>query len=291
MRQPHFLSRAFFGRAVGGAIAALALMTLASTPAQAGWVLEHEMVMPNPQALQQPGAVGINKTVTTKIRSWHEGRRLRKETQQQGETVIIDMEAGVVRGMNANSKTYWEVSAEKYRRISMISLLVLGVQATPEGGLLVPDPLFQATGDVATVNGRKAFEMRVNGNLPANMKTSVWLSEEVKVPISKLVAELKLSLAEPKSPGYQKFFKQWANLEGYPVQTVTTVPTPQGTLITSETLLSYKQQKIPASMFQVPKGYTKTVDPITQMEAVQKQLMSKPATGIGAPLPRGGGRR
>ena len=275
------------------AIAALALTTATAgaSPAYAGWVLEHEMVMPNPQAIQQPGAVGIPKTITTKIQSWHEGRRLRKETANQGEVVIIDMESGMVRGMNTNSKTYWEVSAEKYRRISMISLLVLGVQATPEGGLIVPDPLFQATGEVADINGRKAFEMRVNGNLPANMKTSVWLSDEVKIPITKLVSELKLSLAEPKNEGYDKFFKQWQSLEGYPVQTVTTVPTPQGTLITSETLMSYKQQKIPATMFQIPKGFTKTVDPITQMEAVQQQLMQKPATGIGAPLPRGAGRR
>ena len=73
----------------------------------------------------------------------------------------------------------------------------------------------------------------------------------------------------------------------------TTLTTPQGTIKTTETLKLYRRQKIAKSEFQVPKGYSKTIDPITQIKQVAKQMQSQgrmPGMGgmPGAMPPMGG---
>src|SRR5690606_2984216 len=112
-----------------------------------------------------------------------------------------------------------------------------------------------------------------------------WLSKEVPIPIKKMVDELRIVLGNPKEPGYDKLFSQWSALDGYPVQSVTTMRMPQGSITTSETLLVYREEKIAPSTFDVPKGYALTTDPISQAEAaMQKAMQNRPPAGIGAPL-------
>ncbi|MCP4499984.1 MAG: hypothetical protein GY822_08495 [Deltaproteobacteria bacterium] len=262
---------------------------LHSSDALAGYYVEHEMVIPNPVAMQPQGA-GQPKTLITKIHSWHDGNKLRKETEAQHETIIINLENGMVYGMNSEKKTYWEATTVRYRTISLMPLMVFGVKIQDDGSVLVPGNLFVPTGQVATVNGRKSFELRLNAALPTGMTTSVWCSQEIKMPVKKVADELRIALGDPKKPGFSKLFRQWERLDGYPVQTVTTVPTAQGPLITSETLISYKELKINPSMFSVPKDYTKVVDPITQMEQMQKRMREQ-AAGIQRPLNYGKKRK
>mgnify|MGYP000005533475 CR=1 FL=1 len=267
----------------------VAVVALASQSAAAGYYVEHEMVMPNPMAMQNPGMGGV-PTMKTKVRSWHDGNKLRKETEMRNETVIIDADKGMVYGLNTASKTYWEITVERYRKISLMQLMVFGVKTQADGSVLVPENLFMPTGQVATVNGRKSFELKLNAPLPTGMTTSIWCSQEVKMPVQKVADELRIALGNPKNPGYSKLFKQWERLDGYPVQTVTTVPTAQGPLVTSETLLAYREEKVPASMFTVPKGFTKVVDPITQTEEMQRRMREQ-AAGIQRPLNYGKKKR
>lgn len=247
---------------------------LSSARGFAGYYLEHEAVLPHPQTFQP---------IRATIRSWHEGRRFKRESPLRGEVVIIDLDKREVVGINDEQRTYWRISSERYRQLSMMSLLVMGVQPTPDGGVTVPDKLFAPTGQKGDVAGRKASEYKVQGTFPMGMSTSFWLSKEVPIPLEKLVEELRLALGDPKHPSYQKLFDQWRALPGYPVQSVTTVQTPQGTVTTSETLLVYRDEPIPAEVFEVPKGYALTTDPITQAEQMALRAASSPA-GIGAPL-------
>jgi hypothetical protein len=257
-----------------------ALVCGLTTPAAAGYFMEHEAVIPNPATLQP---------IQTKIRSWHEGRRFKRESPLRKETVIIDLDKREVFGVNDEARTYWKLSADKYKALAMMSLVVMGVQLQPDGSVRVPDTLFVKSGKSAKIAGRSSYEVAVQLPKGSPMTTSVWLSKEVDVPIAKMVDELRLALGDPRDPAFQSLFNQWLALEGYPVQTVTTVKTPQGTIVTSETLLSVKQQSIPASAFQVPKGYALTEDPITQAERMMRQQMqSRPPVGLGAPI---GGKR
>lgn len=247
------------------------LTVLAAAPVSAGYYLEHETIMPDP----------VTKEMTTHtVRSWHEGKRFKRENPMRNETVIIDLERNEVYGLNKTNKTYWKVTPEKYKQLAIVTLLVMGVQVTPQGGIMVPDNMLSPTGKVQTIEGKESYEVKVNNtSLPQaqgmTMSTSFWLSRDVKIPIEKMIDELRIALNNPKGEQYQRLFDQWRDLDGYPVQSVTTVTTPQGTMVTKETLKTYKRKKIPASEFTVPKGYKKTVDPITQLEQMGKQMQQR----------------
>lgn len=260
---------------------AFTLASLVAVSAHAGTYMEHEAVLPNPVTL---------KPVKQTIRSWRDGKKYKRENPMRNETVVVDLDKREVIGISASTKTYWKLSAERYQQLAMISLVVMGVSATPDGKVNVPDPLFTKTAQTAVIEGRKAYEVKVNGNMPQGVSTSIWLSEEVKLPMDDLVEQLRISLGDPKSPELEPLFRQWKELKGYPVQNVTTIQTPQGEVVTSETLLRYETKKIDKAEFEIPKGYALVTDPITQLEEAQRKAQG-PA-GIGAPLkpPPGAGQ-
>jgi hypothetical protein len=241
--------------------------------AHAGYYMEQEAVLPNPVTFQP---------ITSTVRSWHEGRKFKRENPMRNEVVIIDLDKREVTGLNPTNRTYWRLPAERYRQLAMVSLVVMGVTPRPDGSIEVPDPLFVPTGARAKIEGRDAYQVKVQGKLPPGVETELWMSEDVPLSTESLVNELRMALGDPQHPSFQQFFAQWRELKGYPIQNVTTVNTAKGRIVTSETLLKFLEKKIPASEFDVPKGYTLTEDPITQMERMAAQ-QAGPA-GIGAPL-------
>ncbi|MDP2344832.1 MAG: hypothetical protein Q8O67_28050 [Deltaproteobacteria bacterium] len=249
------------------------VVVLFSGLARAGYFMEHEAILPNPATLQP---------IKSSVKSWHEGKRFKRETPMRNEVVIIDLESRVVTGINPTAKTYWKLPADRYRQLALLSLIVMGIQPKPDGSIDVPDPLFVATGQKAVIEGRNAYQVKVQGKLPQGVETEVWLSEEVPLTTEKLVDELRLALGDPKDPSYELFFNQWRELKGYPIQNVTTIMTPKGRVTTSETLLTFREMKIDASEFTVPKGYALTEDPITMMERMAAAM--KGPVGVGAPL-------
>jgi hypothetical protein len=255
----------------------LAITALVPASAEAGYYLEHEAVLPNPQQPTQP--------IRATIRSWHDGKKFKRESPMRGEFVVIDLSKGKVWGINDDKRTYWEMPGNKYRQLALMSLMVMGVQPTQSGDLLVPKGLFKKTGQKGEIAGRKAYEVTVQGNLPQGMSTTFWLSEDIPIPMSKMVDELKAALGDPKEPGFKDLFKQWLALDGYPVQSVTTINMPTGRMITSETLLVYRDEKIDPTVFEVPKGYALVKDPLTEAEEMMRaQMQKQQPLGIGAPL-------
>ncbi len=78
-------------RALNSTIATLmTVLLLAAAPATAGYYLEHETLMPDPVTKEM-------KTHT--VRSWHEGKRFKRENPMRNETVIIDLERNEVYGL------------------------------------------------------------------------------------------------------------------------------------------------------------------------------------------------
>ena len=250
-----------------------ALVVGTSRDAHAGYYMEHEAVMPNPATMQP---------LKSTIRSWHDGKKFKRENPLRNEVVIIDLDKKEVVGLNPSAKTYWKLPAERYRQLAVLSLIVMGITPKADGTIEVPDPLFVKTGAVADVEGRKAYQVKVQGKLPAGVESEVWLSEDVPLTTQKIVDELRLALGDPKEPSFQAFFNQWLELKGYPVQNVTSVMTPRGRIMSSETLLTFREMPIEPKEFVLPKGYVLTEDPITQMERMMAAAQA-PA-GIGAPL-------
>jgi hypothetical protein len=249
------------------------VLSLSASSARAGYYMEHESILPNPATMQP---------IKSTVRSWHEGKRFKRESPMRNEVVIIDLEARQVVGLNPSAKTYWKLPADRYRQLALMSLVVMGIQPKPDGTIDVPDPLFEVTGQKADIEGRPAYQVKVRGKLPAGIETEVWLSEQVPLTTQKLVDELRLALGDPKDASYEQFFAQWLELKGYPVQNVTSVMTPKGRVQTSETLLTFREMKIDASEFAIPKGYALTEDPITMMERLAAQ--QRGPVGVGAPL-------
>jgi hypothetical protein len=259
-------------------VVALALALLAASSANAGWYLEHEAVLPNP--------ADMTKSIKQQLHTWHEGKKFKRESPLRNETVVIDLDKGEVYGINTTKKTYWKLPTAKYQQLALLSLVVMGVKLGPDGMPVVPDPMFAETGQMATIEGRKAFEVKVAAQLPPGVTTSLWLSKDVPVGTDQLVEQMKVSLGNPTGAAFDALFRQWAALKGYPVQNVTTIRMPNNqTITTSETLLTYREMKIPASEFAVPKGFALVTDPITELEKAAAQMQQQqPAAGIGAPL-------
>jgi hypothetical protein len=244
-----------------------------SVRAQAGYYLEQELVVPNPVTFQP---------IRSTVRSWHEGKRSKREDPARNEMVVLDLETRTVIGLNSSARTYWKLPAERYRQLALASLVVLGVRPQADGTLEVPETLFVPTGLKATVAGREATQVKVKGSLPPGIETELWLSESVPLTTETIVIDLRLALGDPQHPSFERFFAQWRSLKGYPIQTVTTVTTPKGRVVTSETLLRFVPQTIDPSEFDVPAGYTLTEDPITQKERVMQNQIGP--IGIDAPL-------
>jgi hypothetical protein len=260
----------------------LAAVAATAAPLNAGTYTEHETIFPLPDPTK-PGSFVTHKAT---VKTWQDGRKYKRNNPMRDETVIINLDKGEVVGINDKAKTYWRLPAERYRQIALFSLIVMGVQPRADGGLDVPDNLFLKTGATAKIEGRDAYEVRVQGKLPPQVQTSIWLSEQVPVGTDRMVEELRFALGDPQGPGYDKLFSQWKALKGYPVQNVTEVQTPSGKVTTSETLLKYLDQKVAASEFDVPKGYALTIDPLTQLEALSKQMGQGPmGQGLGQPAP------
>ena len=271
MRQ-HLRSRA---SAVCAALVATTVLGGAG-PALAGTYLEHEAVLPNP--------ADLSKSIKQVLHSWQDGRRFKRESPLRGEVVIIDLDKKVVFGVNESRKTYWKLSTDRYQRLAMASLIVMGVQLGLDGNPIVPDPMFAATGKEALIDERwHATEMKITAALPPGVATSIWVSADVTLPNAQVVSQMRVSLADPKGPAYENLFRQWGALPGYPVQNVTTVQTPNGLVTTSETLLTFRDMPIPAGTFDVPKGFALVTDPLTELEQ-RMAAGGGAAAGIGAPL-------
>lgn len=256
---------------------------LGGAPARAGTYMEHEAVLPNP--------ADLSKSIKQTLHSWQDGRRFKRESPLRGEVVIIDLDKGKVFGVNPAKKSYWQLPADKYQTLALMSLVVMGIRMGPDGAPVVPDPLFAPTKKTAKIDRWQAEEIKIAAALPPGVTTSIWVSKDVSLPLTQLVSQMRVSLGDPKGEAYEALFRQWGALPGYPVQNVTTVQTPNGVVTTSETLLAFREMAIPASEFEVPKGYALVTDPLTELE--QRVMMGGGAAGIGAPLkaPPSGGPR
>lgn len=246
-----------------------------ASPARAGTYLEHEAVLPNP--------ADLTKSIKQVLHSWQDGRRFKRESPLRGEVVIIDLDKNAVFGVNAARKTYWKLPADKYQRLALMSLVVMGIKLGADGTPEVPDPMFAPTGRSATIDRWHAQELKISAQLPPGVSTSIWVSPDVTLPLTQLVAQMRVSLGDPKGAAYEGLFRQWGALPGYPVQNVTTVQTPNGLVTTSETLLSFREMPIAPSEFEVPKGFALVTDPLTELEQKMMAGGGAPA-GIGAPL-------
>ena len=260
--------------AIATVFGTLAVTGAASPPARAGVELVHEVILPNPVTYQP---------LKQEVKTWQEGRRLRRETPMTRETVIVDLDAHEVTGISDEKRTFWKLPSDKYQRLALASLAVMGVQVQADGQAVVPDPLFSATGATAEIAGHPAVEYKIVGPLPQGVSTSVWIATDTGLKIDQLVDQMRLSLGDPKGAGFESLFRQWKGLKGYPVQNVTTVRTAKMEIITSETLLKVTQKKIPKSFFEVPAGYALVTDPVTLLEEQMAKQQAAPV-GIGAPL-------
>ena len=257
-------------------IALFMAVSLSSSPAAlAGYYLEHEAVVPHPQS-------GQNIRVT--LRTWLQDAKLKRRSPLQDATIVVDLTKGTVTGVNDKQRTYWTMSAERYREFSASSLLIFGISPRPDGGVDVPPQLFEATGQEAEIAGRKSVEMRVRGKFPAGVQTDIWVSKDVPLSPKTWAEQLRLVLGAPSHLSYQNLFRQLTALPGYPVQTVTTVKTPQGSAISSETLVTVREETFPAAAFEVPADYKRILDPVTVAERNKMKPQKVAPMGIDAPL-------
>ncbi len=253
--------------------AVVVLALLSSSSARAGYYMEQEMVLSNPAT-----GAPIKGTVKT----WREGQKFKKSGGPTNETVLLDIAKKEVVGINASNKTYWRMSTVRYSQIATIGLIAMGVIPKADGSFEVPDPMFVPTTDTAVIEGRKVRKVRIAGVLPQGIETELWIGDDLPLNSDSMVEEMRMVLGDPKGANYEALYAQIRTLKGYPVQQVTTAPTPKGRMVSSQTLLTFREMKIDAAEFAIPTGYTLTEDPITMVERMA--ATQRGPVGVGAPL-------
>lgn len=260
-------------RSFAALVALVVVVSSVSVGARAGYYMEQEMVISNPQT----GA-----PIKGTIKTWREGDHFKKTGGPTNEVVLLDMKKKEVVGINDAAKTYWKMSTTRYAQIAALALVAMGVVPKADGSFDVPDPMFISTGETAVIEGKKARKVKIAAQLPQGLETELWIGDDLPINSETMIEELKLVLGDPKGGSYQALFAQLETLKGYPVQQVTSAVTAKGRLMSSQTLLTYREMNVDAAEFAVPKGYTLTEDPITMMERMA--AAQRGSVGVGAPL-------
>lgn len=259
--------------ATAALVVVVSVSVFGSDAARAGYYMEQEMVIANPQT----GA-----PIKGTIKTWREGEHFKKSGGPTNEIVLLDMKKKEVVGINDAARTYWKMTTARYAQIAALALVAMGIIPKADGSFDVPDPMFVATGETAVIEGRKVRKMKVAAQLPQGLETELWIGDELPINSDTMIEELRLVLGDPKGGSYEALFAQLATLKGYPVQQVTSAMTVKGRIMSSQTLLTYREMKVDAAEFNVPKNYTLTEDPITVMERMA--AAQRGSVGVGAPL-------
>jgi hypothetical protein len=262
---------------------AMVLGLLSAASAQAGYYTQTELVLPNPMT---------GKPLKATIELWREGDMLKQTAPIGGQVVIIDIKKRETIGLDTAKKEYWKMPFDRYQKLAQNQLVGLGIVPDVNGKYTVPDRLFERTGQTALIEGREAYEVRAKSQIklppqmvqpgrPSSIDTviSVWLSTKLPMGTKDRVSEMRMQFADPKTPEFAALLAQLEVFAGYPVQTTSTVKTPNGEVQSSTTMLQYRELKVPDAEFAVPQGYTLVDDPMLQLE----RAMQKPV-GVNAPL-------
>lgn len=207
-----------------------------------GYYTEEEVRYPSPG---QPGDYVVIR------KSWYAKDRMRKEEEWMGVTVArFDLDKFFV--LDAQSKTYFEISAQDIQQSSSQGLKAFGAQEDAAGKLYFPDDLFIRTETEKRIGPWRCYQVMTNPKYrnPDTPYNVLWYSTDVDFPVELFGEQLKNMLGD--SPDVRGLFDRITRFEGYPVRSEAYGASE--TIVT--TLFKIEKRKnIEATLFEIPRDY------------------------------------
>lgn len=116
----------------------------------------------------------------------------------------------------------------------------------------------QKTGNTKKVNQWNCEEYVVTATGAMPMKMSMWVTKDITYD-KQVMKEMEESVGG--SPALKALAEKTKDIEGFPVEQTMEMTMAGQTITTKTTVTSVQQGPIPASVFEVPEGYTKAAMP------------------------------
>lgn len=185
------------------------------------------------------------------MKIWFTPDRMRIEQPFGGGTiVIVRSDLGKIWILSSAAKTCMEQSLEAMKASAATAAAMMG------GDKMQVD--LKATGNTKKIGDWNCQEhlLSVTGGLPITMQ--IWASPDVKVDPA---LYSKMTEAMGSNPMMGPLTEKIKTIQGYPVQTVTKTALGSQVVESSTTVQKISMDKIDASVFEVPEGYTKVDAP------------------------------
>ena len=196
------------------------------------------------------------------IKSWISGRKLKKEAPGGEEVFIFRADLNKVYVVNTTRKSYIEIPMSEMRMMTEKSL---DMYIPKKNGVVqLPDELYVKTGKTKKIGAWKTYEVEVNSMQSGpgmESKTTMWVTKDLDFDHSFLIRIFKITMGDEVSPDLRKLFDKMTDLDGYPVQQITTTTFQNQTFTSTNTLLKIERKKIDDSVFVVPGDYTRIEPP------------------------------
>ncbi len=210
--------------------------------AEKGFYIEQQTHTPG--IMGQPAKDEISKT-------WISDTGYRMESGNS--IMILRFDSKKVWNIDMEKKTYFEADAESMKEMAQMGKAMMGNQ---EENTFV----FKKTGNTKKIKDWNCYEVTAQN---AMMKQTMWLTEDL--PYGKDTYH-KFYKNIPEFEELAESIYNSDELKGYPVANEMEINMMGMKIKSSSELITIKEQDIPASMFNLPKGLQKMDNPMEQMK-------------------------
>ncbi|HEX5324121.1 MAG TPA: DUF4412 domain-containing protein [Capsulimonadaceae bacterium] len=237
------------------AIAVIAISTcagLAATPARADLTFLIHMDIQSPMFQNMPADARAQMNSLMQMTMFLNGQKMRVNTAVV--SVLVDQQAKTLTMINDKAKSY---------SVSPYDPIVAQQMMQGPGGMFSgagSDYKVVDTGKTTTFLGHKVKHFVVTAHLSSPNTGDMTIHSDIlaaqDLPPADMAAYNSMTAAAASGK---------AHVEGIPLKTVTTVTGgTMGTMTVTQTVTSISTKPIPANLFAIPTGYTRTTQPMVQ---------------------------
>jgi len=193
---------------------------------------------------------------STVTRSWIKGVKMRTDAEGGNDVTIIRPDLEMVYNINMQRKIYSETPISIYRRAAKLAM-----------PMLAADPTYRVTGRNKKINNWNCREVIVaeeTDQFGQKMKTVWWVSNDVGLEKKILRHIMAITFGTETDAMTMRFFEKMTNIDGYPVQTESSMTLRGQTVKKIQTLRKLEKQTIADKTFELPAGLTKINVPIPE---------------------------
>jgi hypothetical protein len=191
--------------------------------------------------------------------------------------VIMDVAAGKITVLDHAKKQYWETTQEEVNKSTSeaASRMTEQTKQNPQAAKLMEQLMGNLAGSVSVQHGPGSkkivgytCEQYIVSMGP--IKEDVWVTTEITPPLtlSQIMAAQKAFFAgNPMAGSMKGLADEMAKIKGFPLGQSVTITMLGRTNQTNSEAIEVKKDPVPASVFAIPAGYTKTQPPMSALPA------------------------